>query len=226
MDNLPALYKDHSQVTVVAHDGMPDIVSRLQAVRPDPEHVAEQVKRYEGFATLTRDDRKVLKTLKAIEEGRALISLSETLTRAGVAPGFNHIPALALAPPGMKRVRCRVEKSGAVTYRQISQLAALVQRSSSRPFFNFSDSKFCSPGATAGSWWSADALVPPCPPEVRLGHDLKDKDTFILFEAKWTNVNQHRPFTIDPALIQRVQGDVFAVLAVWELTAIEAAALA
>lgn len=228
-DNLPTLYKEHSQVTVVAPgSGMPEIVSRLQPVRTDADHVREQVERYEAFARLSRDDHKVLRTLKAIEEGRALISLSETLRRAGshgTSSGFAHLPTLALARPRMRKIRCRVDKPGNVSFRQINTIA-LPWMPQSRTFFEFTDSKFADPHSASSAWWTADATVPPAPPEVRLHHNLKDKDTYILFEAKWTNINEHRPFTIDPALIQRVQGDVYAVLAVWELTAIEAAALA
>lgn len=225
MDNLPTLYKEHPLVTVVAHGDTPEIVRRLQAVRQDPEHIRQQVERYESFATLTKDDRKVLKTLKAVEEGRALISLRETLVRAGTASPTMHIPALALARPTMPRVRVRVEKNGRVAYRQVRKVAAPWQQAS-KTFFELSDSTFADVHASTGTWWSAEAVVPPCPPEVRQAHNLKDKDSYILFEAKWAKVNEHRPFTIDPALIQRVQGDVFAVLAVWELTTIEAAALA
>ena len=64
----------------------------------------------------------------------------------------------------------------------------------------------------------AKAIVPIVPPQFRPAGSLKRY--FILWEADWEEVPR------DPMLLRYLGGDLFAVLAVWDLTEIERTVLA
>jgi hypothetical protein len=64
------------------------------------------------------------------------------------------------------------------------------------------------------------AMVPIVPPALRPAHHLRN--FHVLWEAQW----ERRPRPPgDPALLKRIGGDLFAVVAVWELTELERAVL-
>jgi len=58
------------------------------------------------------------------------------------------------------------------------------------------------------------AMVPPVPPKFRPSTSLTN--FHILWEAEW---QQHAP--VDPALLRHIGGDLYAVLAIWDLTELE-----
>lgn len=66
------------------------------------------------------------------------------------------------------------------------------------------------------------ALVPPIPPALRPNHHLRNYH--ILWEAEW-EIDRTIP-PEDPALLKHLGGDLYAVLAVWDLTPVEQAVLA
>lgn len=78
-----------------------------------------------------------------------------------------------------------------------------------------------------GSWSSVDGLatVPSIPPALRPGSHLRNYH--LLFEATWRPVRQTRTRmrSSDPALLKWMGGDLYAVLAVWDVSPVEAAAL-
>lgn len=66
------------------------------------------------------------------------------------------------------------------------------------------------------------ALVPTVPPQLRPPHALRGYH--ILWEAEW-----HLDMTVppvDPALLKHIGGDLYAVVATWDLTPLEQAVLA
>lgn len=64
------------------------------------------------------------------------------------------------------------------------------------------------------------AIVPTVPPALRPAHALRNYH--ILWEAEW-GLDPKAP--VDPALLKHMGGDLYAVLAVWDLTEIERAVL-
>lgn len=62
------------------------------------------------------------------------------------------------------------------------------------------------------------AIVPTIPPHLR--PPFKLSGYHILFEAEWSNVAP-----VDPALLKHLGGELYAVLAVWDLTDLERAVL-
>lgn len=65
------------------------------------------------------------------------------------------------------------------------------------------------------------AIVPLIPPGLRPVGDLKNYH--VVFEADWAKVAPPAPR--DPALLKHIGGDLYAVLAVWDLTDLERAVL-
>jgi hypothetical protein len=74
------------------------------------------------------------------------------------------------------------------------------------------------------SWMARDfrSMVPPVPPGLRPARHLRNYH--VLWEAEWVQHAPPRP-PGDPALLRRIGGDVFAVVAVWDLTEMERAIL-
>ncbi len=78
--------------------------------------------------------------------------------------------------------------------------------------------------AAVHTWTAVVPLVPPRHlPAGRAGHTTHTLDRYhILWEADWQRAPQPR----DPALLRHIGGDLWSVLAVWDLTPLEAAVLA
>lgn len=72
------------------------------------------------------------------------------------------------------------------------------------------------------------ALVPMIPAELREHHPASyDRDRFILFEVdEWADQRIGAPAPVDPYLLEHLGGDLYAVLAEWELTELERAVVA
>lgn len=68
------------------------------------------------------------------------------------------------------------------------------------------------------TWQSYRAMVPPVPPGLRPADNIGNYH--ILFEAEW---KAEPPG--DPALLKHIGGDLYAVLAVWNLTELECSVL-
>jgi hypothetical protein len=70
-----------------------------------------------------------------------------------------------------------------------------------------------------GEW---AAILPLIPPRLRPPHGLDNYH--LLWEAVWTRPRTRRA-PGDPALLKHIGGDLWAVLAVWDLTPLEQAVL-
>lgn len=162
------------------------------------------------------EDEAIMRGYRELSRGRQLLKLSETI-RAG---GFDErvsMPRLAICRADAQRVRARVMADRSVTYQHPS----------------------------ASSWWgrvAADkrimvrnvvpeyvqtfrtgdirgATVPTIPPPLRPSAKLSN--FHILWEAEWGPVPPR-----DPALLRHLGGDLWAVVAIWDLTELERAVLA
>lgn len=73
-------------------------------------------------------------------------------------------------------------------------------------------------------WDSGTTAIPAVPPSVMPPLTRKaSREWLILFEAEWRRAPV--PRTTDPALLKPISGTLYEVVAVWDLTALEAAAL-
>lgn len=160
----------------------------------------------------TAGDRAVIAALNAAEEGRTLVDISEVIARGGASSKYSvvKVPALTLAPPFAKEVTMRIWHDGEMVLRAGRWKLRL------EAGFTFDRKEAIS--------HTGKATVPGMPPEIR---KVARKDHLMLWEPEWRKVNSQIPKPPrDPALLERLNGNLYVVVATWDLSPLEAAALA
>lgn len=159
-------------------------------------------------------DLEIQRTYQQIAQGRVVIKALESVAKAGV--GDDGYPKLAI---------CRAD--AATCYLSLGQ--SDVVRMASKPWARDTETRcyFEWPAGTfppfpraRPTWSRVQAMVPLVPVHLRPKRGLANYH--VLFEALW------RPEPpVDPMLLRRIgKGDLWVVLAAWELTEVERAALA
>ena len=191
----------------------------LQTLKPSflthglAEEEVEKVKQ-QWASGGTAGDRAVVQAIEACEQGRQLVDLYEVIARGGVSKKYtsSQMPALTVAPPFAKNVNMRVFHDGEM------RLSARRWKMTLPSGYTFSRSSAIS--------YSGIATVPAMPPEVR---GVAKKDHLVLWEPAWTKISskiERPPMNWDPALLEHLSGNLYLVVATWDLTPLEAAALA
>lgn len=164
-------------------------------------------------------DAELMRGYKILASGKQLIRLSDTI-RMGGADDLGR-PRLAIARADEPHISFTVTRQGAVTFSpridwwdprlsSADRVIALGQGTLPAP----PDGEI-----GQGTWVATMPLIPP-----RYRPAAKLENYHLLWEALW-----HRPKTRraprDPALLRRIGGDLFAVLAIWDLTELERSVL-
>lgn len=147
----------------------------------------------------------IIKGYSAIVRGRKVIELSKVIAVGGADERGR--PRLAVMRADQKRCELRVWEDGSVGfYAKKGRSASLVLRFPSGTV---------SPAPR--SFVFAEAIVPLIPPQHMPAGKL---DRYhILWEADWHDA------PVDPMLIQHIVGDLWSILAVWDLTPLERAVI-
>jgi hypothetical protein len=159
----------------------------------------------------------IAKEDRALASGHALIDLPKALAAAGtVAVGRqgDRLPALAICRADAKVCHCEVDRSGALRFRADQAIGTHVRLTS-----GVNRDMVALPHGTlpeTNRFSRARAIVPIIPPRLRPARGLGG--LHVLWEAEWTLAAP-----IDPALLRHLGGDLWAVLAVWDLTPLEQA---
>lgn len=155
------------------------------------------------------EDAAIAAGYRVLAQGKSVINVREAISQAGVDE--QHHPKLAIARADAKHVFYRGYNSGSCRF--VTNDWARTIRGG---FIEYPDGTL--PVRTDGGW-SIDlkAIVPNVPPGLRPAGALRRY--FILWEADWKRVPH------DPMLLRHLGGELFAVLAVWDLTEIERAVL-
>lgn len=163
-------------------------------------------------------DREIKRTYREIAKGNTVIKALESIVAAGAHE--DGTPKLGLVRADQNRCILRRGYDGNFS------LSAPGYENKSRPA---GDMHFAFPQGSLPAmkdqthptgWWSArEAIVPIIPLHLRPRTGL---DTYhILWEAEW-----NRTVPIDPFLLRRLgKGDLWLVVAAWDLTEVERAAL-
>lgn len=193
--------------------------------------ISDQRKILESVA-VSAEDKQVLTAYKALEEGRKMVSLSEAIIKGGT--DSNNMPKIGIARADMSSVRCASYPAGTVRFfdgRPRAEGWSKRRIKKENPWKN----EF--PGLLPKWTWNRDyegttagartgnARAPYIPPHVRPENSA---DYLVFWEAQWSmdEVPKPRPrVVIDPAILEQVVGDLYMVVATWDLTPIEAAAL-
>lgn len=149
-------------------------------------------------------DRAVMAGYRALAKGKTVIDLLQVMKEAGTFE--SGLPRLAIMRADKTECYCRRWDSGDLQFK------------SSRNWYRTTWSKDIHGVCIPGKAKEGKAIVPLIPPQYRPG-DSVAKKYFILWEADWEEVPK------DPALLKHLSGNLYSVVAVWDLTPVEQAVL-
>lgn len=167
---------------------------------------------------LTAEDEQIMAGYKAIVRGQRVISLRQAISNGGTFNTGRPRIAVARATASI----CWLEErtaDGAVTFTTNPNRHTSNRRDVCRfPVGTLPDLEGeQKPFRLSSSHFGLKAIVPPIPPAYRPARGLHLYD--ILWEVpKWERV-PNAPG--DPALIRKIGGDLYAVVAQWDLTELE-----
>lgn len=157
-----------------------------------------------------KEDEQIMRGYRELSRGRQLIHLTDTIKAGGVDD--RGLPRLAVIRADAIYCHVRRWRDGSFVFtpgpnfgwgrRQAGQL-------------DFSEDTL---PVKEDGWLSARALVPLVPPQYRPG--IAITNFHLLWEAEWRRVAPR-----DPALLRHLGGDLYAVVATWDLTDLERAVL-
>jgi hypothetical protein len=149
---------------------------------------------------------QAVKGYAELAAGRSLLDLTEVFRETGL--GEDHLPRLAIARADRKQVKCENRNTDLIFDTRMNNVVSDTLR-------------IVIPCETnAQKWYSGYAMVPMVPADVRPNGNLRD--FFVLWEVeKWERYPRIPPR--DPYLLKRVGGDLYVVVAEWDLTELERA---
>jgi hypothetical protein len=165
------------------------------------------------LAERSAEDEAIAAGYRAASRGLPVISLTRTIAAGGFHG--NGLPRLAVIGAGATECYARWD-GGALVYADrddwMVNRGALVGAHSVRVPVAADDL----PGDFRRVWHRGHALVPLIPPRHR-PKPRRLRHCHVLWEVEeWTLTPPH-----DPALLRHIRGDLWAVLAVWDLTELE-----
>jgi hypothetical protein len=186
----------------------------LAALQVDKDEAREKLAEYEKAVRASRsaEDEAIAAGYRAAARGLPVISLPRTVAAGGFHD--NGLPRIAVV--GAEAVECCARWDGdSIVFAdggQRGNRGALVGSHSVRVRIAADDL----PGDFRRSWRVGRAMVPLIPPRYRPS-PRRLRHCHILWEVEqWAMVAPR-----DPALLRHIRGDLWAVLAVWDLTDLE-----
>ncbi len=159
-------------------------------------------------------DQIVARAYKQLSVGNQLIRLSDTILGAGFDDQYR--PRMAIVRADYDEVYMRRWRGGALQYEPSAERHRVYARSKLIEFMAPVDDRLD---------WSVEAVAttPSIPPPFRPKHHLRNYH--LLWEATWRKLRSSKRAPRDPALVKHLGGELWAVLAIWDLTDVERAAL-
>lgn len=177
-----------------------------QALKVDKEAAKEALLAYrQARAPATDEDRAIMTAYREIARGRKVICAIESIRRAGRDEAG--LPKLAIIRADVRRAHCSNWRESV----RFSEVGKWGQAGNKTITVNKM------PRSEVSPLNDGNAVVPLIPLNLRPKHALHNYH--ILWEADWTSAPH------DPLLLRRLKGDLWLVLAAWELTAVERAVL-
>lgn len=158
-------------------------------------------------------DHEIMKAYLQISRGHTVIRAIDAVKAAGLNDAG--LPKLAIGRADKKDVDLRLFRDGGASM--------IAEPCNVRHSSNVSSTHIQWPAGTFArrgeSLWSARAMIPLIPLPLRPKRALQNYH--ILFEAEWSRV-----VPVDPLLLRRIgKADLWVVVAQWDLTPVEVAAL-
>lgn len=191
---------------------------QTEMIHIKPSEARSLYKQYQEHVHWKEDvDKEIRAAYRLLSQGKLVIKALASIAAAGSNDfGF---PKLAIARADSRQSECRVWKSGRF---QIADIEAGFYSRNRNRIFSFPEGTIKNPPAKLEKAWQTEerrAVVPIVPSNLRPQHKLHNYH--ILWEAEWSRVVPRDPF-----LLRRLgKGDLWLVLAMWDLTEVERAAL-
>lgn len=199
---------------------------QTQAINVDSETAAEQYRAYLRDRHYdTPIDKEIRRTYRALAKGQTVIQAIASVAAAGAYTSGRRedigMPKLGLVRADFTHLRCARQKDG--SFVQVPDGVANHGQAAKGKRFTWPAEtlpRMDDPISRGGWWIERRALVPIIPLHLRPRRALAGYH--ILFEAEWSPVVPK-----DPLLLKRLgDGDLWLVVAAWDLTEVERAALA
>jgi len=180
---------------------------------------AEALEHFKEYRSAVRkrhnaEDVAIMQGYKQLARGLAILSLSRAMKLGGLRNG---LPRLAICRADVPRCWLLARTNGSCEF--TTNRSSRMSRRTIRDRVSLPEGTF--PGIKPADVWSDNqsydaksAIVPSVPPRLRPRGSLGLYH--VLWEAEWTNEPPR-----DPALLRYLRGDLWAVLATWDLTEIE-----
>lgn len=171
-------------------------------IEMSPRFARTEAERYSRCRNLTRQDQAILRAYKSIAHGGRVINLSKTIE----AGGFDEQgrPNLAVCCAGATRVDVRAW-GGTTDFRW------------NHHFYSKTSLRVIGVGHGKERTVEAWATTPYIPPYIRRPRMTK---YFVLWEATWFAIPKG-----DPYLLEKIDDNLFRVVAAWDISPLEAAVL-
>lgn len=171
------------------------------------------------------EDLAILRGYKALAKGHTVIDLVKCI-RLGGEFEANGLPRLAVATSSHQFVYVERDANGRVVFNPRKAWDMTSQMRKNRFFCppgTLSERGYSSVAQVRQHPWSGNyrAMVPPVPPSLRPLHSLDGYAT--LFEVDEWALDPKAP--VDPALLKHIGGDLYALVATWDLSPLERAVL-
>lgn len=157
---------------------------------------------------LYEEDRMILKSYRALSQGHQLLNVADAIKNAGANPDGS--PKLAISRADDEWCYFTRWLDGDLVFSPVQRWTGRNRRffygKALPPVQNYRDLMN-----------GGRSVVPIIPPGLRPRAQLQNYH--ILWEAEWQQV------PTDPALLKHLEGDWFAVIAIWDLTEVERIAL-
>jgi len=174
------------------------------------------------------EDAEIMRAYREIARGAQLIRLTDALRNGGTVireftrwrdPSTLRLPRLSVARADARFVYTEgVQRDG--SWQTTLQPRWDLNPNNRRDRLGFPAGTFEATDMSSGGC-EVRAMVPTVPPPLRPVHKLSGYH--LLWEAEWSLAPQPPG---DPALLKRISRDLFAVVAIWDLTDVERAVLA
>lgn len=184
----------------------------VQNVTIDRKQARELYRQYKAHQHYSEPiDHEIQRAYQLIAQGRMIIKALDSIKVAGVdAQGF---PKLALMRADIPKCRVEMQPNGSAVFIPATDRWSREARAQSL--------RIALPAGTfprLQGYANAEGIVPICPVHLRPKRGLQNYHT--LWEADWKQV------PVDPMLLRRIgKADMWVVVAAWDLTEIERAAL-
>jgi hypothetical protein len=183
-----------------------------QALTVDRDEAVKMWKKYQAHRhNQSAIDAEIERIYKAIAQGKVIVRALESVVKAGL--DSEHLPKLAMVRADDKWCWLNTGRDGSATF---SGMRWATARTAASRAFRFPAGSF--PGIDQRDW---KAVTPHIPPDIRPKRGIENYT--ILFEPNW-----HAEPPIDPLLLRRLarHGDMWLVVAGWDLTPIERGVMA